>query len=366
MLYQRSGTTRPVAKQIRPAAFTLIELLVVIAIIGVLVGLLLPAVQAAREAARRSSCGNNLKQLGLAMHSFLDAHQRFPPGSMLGRAQFGLSWIAAILPQLEEETMFAKLEVQTLWSTDDNLGMNNSGSTAKQAALKGFRNPMLVCPSSPIPSVEVISYGESLRASYAGIMGASDTAWGGPSDRCPDSDTGHANNDRYDCSNGVLPLPFDDPTYTSLKAAASSNGGKGPVFNTGVKPAQITDGLSHVLVIGEQSDWGVDADGDQNECLSGGEFGWAMGGFIHGNHFPNGQTHNLTRVERAIGTRLCSKTNASGRSNIDSKIAFRSAHGDGAQFARADGSVSWVAESINPTTYKLLAIRDDGQPTGNE
>ena len=65
-------------------AFTLIELLVVIAIIAILIALLLPAVQQAREAARRSSCKNNLKQLGLALQNYHDTHSVFPPGGVIG------------------------------------------------------------------------------------------------------------------------------------------------------------------------------------------------------------------------------------------------------------------------------------------
>jgi prepilin-type N-terminal cleavage/methylation domain-containing protein/prepilin-type processing-associated H-X9-DG protein len=98
-------------------AFTLIELLVVIAIIAVLIGMLLPAVQKVRSAAARTQCMNNLKQTGLALQNYHGAHNVFPPGASHGVPYDYWSWMAHLLPFIEQENLHRQAE---LWASVPN------------------------------------------------------------------------------------------------------------------------------------------------------------------------------------------------------------------------------------------------------
>jgi len=130
--------------------FTLIELLVVIAIIAILVALLLPAVQQAREAARRSSCKNNLKQLGLALHNYHDTHRVLPAGvtacitlvNYRDRCWEGWSGLAMLLPMVEQAPMYDQINFNLYW--------NSGSATSGNRQYTNAKIPTFLCPSDPM------------------------------------------------------------------------------------------------------------------------------------------------------------------------------------------------------------------------
>jgi len=297
------------------SGFTLVELLVVIAIIGVLVALLLPAVQAAREAARRASCVNNLKQLGLTIHNFHDTNSRMPyngdPVSNAGccsaasRAEW--SWIARSLPFLEQANLHSQLRV------------SQGGFPADSISAPLLRNmpPGLRCPSDPSDETFTNRAQHSgiavAGASYAGVSG-SNWAWG-------------------------------DYTYTP--PGESNNGlddGNGLFFRSDVKKritfAKITDGLSNTFMVGE------------DVPMFNVHSGWS-----YANH-ANGTCAIPPNVGVPIGTPAGINSTAGNWPNV---YSFRSMHPGGLQFCKADGSVTFVPETIDLNTYRLLASIRDGQ-----
>lgn len=317
--------------------FTLIELLVVIAIIAILVALLLPAVQQAREAARRSSCRNNLKQIGLALHNYHDIHRMFPIANTftLGQAastsQAAWGWGTYILPQLDQAPLY------------DNMGV--SERTLEQLLNSG--NSQLL----ELPRTNLSVY------------------------RCP-SDDGPEINDRRGFTD-------QSPTYNAATSNYVANHGcrwSGVEINPGNPPfgsrdtrglfqtpnsrpvdiAAVTDGTSNTIAVGERI---------FTPCRAA---VWV--GTRNYNGFGNvGLRMHLATVEGST------KINTPDVPNCER--GYNSRHEGGAQFLLADGSVQFLSENINfdstnrcatrgnnsaanMGTFQRLINRQDGQPVG--
>jgi prepilin-type N-terminal cleavage/methylation domain-containing protein/prepilin-type processing-associated H-X9-DG protein len=297
-------------------AFTLVELLVVIAIIGILVGLLLPAVQAAREAARRMQCSNNLKQIGLALHNYHDAYRAFPLGHLFpGQgAGTGWTWTLAILPFIEQGSLYQNIDVRLPVKDPLNLPF----AVAKV--------PNSRCPSMDGPETKS-DLGAVVvpTASYVGNAGSFD-------------------------------LSFE---LKGTQPAGRLNGMFGRDW--GVKIADVTDGTSNTLFVGETVLW---------------QFSWDPNWLFRINNTGVGAGNSLGAVRTGIR-----KINpAAITSQIIRREAFASKHTGGANFCLVDGSVHFISENIEHTntewaqysaspglsmgTYQNLSSRNDGQVLG--
>ena len=151
----------------RRKGFTLIELLVVIAIIAILIALLLPAVQQAREAARRTTCKNNLKQLGLALHNYHDTHSIFPPGATGFVIPEWKYLLHHIMPFVDQTAYYNTIMV--------NPALPNPWAAAWPASVQGVAIPGFLCPSDGMGGA--IAAGPSLanlsqvaKSNYLGIF----------------------------------------------------------------------------------------------------------------------------------------------------------------------------------------------------
>ena len=216
----------------RRSAFTLIGLLVVIAIIAILIGLLVPAVQKVREAAARSQCQNNLKQIGLAIHNFESAYKSFPPAAtrIQGQSwQHGPTWWVYILPMVEQGAVFDKTKFLAQGGVNATFWFNDTGAINK-SAYHGVTFPIMRCPSSTLPFWNKTEEFDGTN----GYMGYE------PTYTCILGSDNHRSCDKTS-SNG----PVSDGGVIVLR----------PNVNEGVKFAQITDGSSNTIMVGEQSDW---------------------------------------------------------------------------------------------------------------
>lgn len=309
----------------RRPAFTLIELLVVIAIIAVLIGLLLPAVQKVREASARAKCSNNLKQLALAAHNFHDANGVLPEGD----PKFGAhgTWQILVLPYLEQSAMFQAYVNYGQASGQRSPVFSESPNVEK---VTSQRLAILTCPSdnnsqAPFPiNVNGVVYrvtAHNYAANYGNTTYKRATPYGGVA------------------FNGA---PFN-----------SSFSGK-----ISVKLSDIADGTSSTLLFAEVLN-GINGPNDSITDFRGMTW-WGPGGSFTTYYQPN-----TTSPDLMPSTTLCNNLPNLGLpcsvNEIDTIFSTRSRHSGGVNTALADGSVKFISNGIDLSTWRSLGTTKGGE-----
>jgi prepilin-type N-terminal cleavage/methylation domain-containing protein len=334
----------------RNQAFTLVELLVVIAIIGVLVALLLPAIQSAREASRRSTCQNNLKQLGLALQMYHDSKLQYPVGAASGE---GSMWSYYTLPYLEQMGAAARTKVAENSVTGANYQWAHQGPYTRSQIENDptYRNIILCetpfsvfrCPSADLPLAQA-----DVSTQNWIVMERSPTSYIG-------SATGLIKDQNTTDDEGVRMGTLDGVLFARSKIAMK----------------HIIDGTSNTVLVGEAfHDAEAQAAVTRREANEGNKKDhWPFGGDdIDGTGDAKAardpsECLGSTAIpvnfhQQFLGTDVCTGANASGANCQAFQLSFGSAHPGMTQVVRCDGSVASIDEGIDAIAWRDMGTRD--------
>jgi prepilin-type N-terminal cleavage/methylation domain-containing protein len=338
-------------------AFTLVELLVVIAIIGVLVALLLPAIQAAREAARRSACGNNVRQIGLALLNYHDVARQFPRGAYTQTTlspstanQDGLGWATKILPMLEQTAAYNQIVNNKVpgyegdpWRIPSLPGKKGFFFEASAAGLSPVPGgeasiDVFLCPSVDLPKyVPELDYfplsGFSGKGRNYGYATSHYKASRGPADRGM----------FWRTSEG---LKEGTPVLADYNGDGINETVKKDGSFSRIRMTDVTDGTSHTIAIGEAAYF-----------INFQDFPYWMGTFIEDGSVLFKTEEVINCNVGTVGFPLDAET-VQLFPNDDCTYSW---HQGGAFFGFVDGSVHFLSEDLELRTFMLLGDRYDGQ-----
>ncbi len=357
-----SPTTRfPAAGMIRrpgrpnrrfSAGFTLVELLVVIAIIGILIALLLPAVQAAREAARRAACTNRLKQLGIALLEYVDAHGSLPGLSRAPQRNFSVH--SQILPYLEEETVCQLIDFKEplMAGSSGSVSVNNVQASAAQTVVTVF-----LCPSDDM-SARFSNYlyfpggqGQSGGTNYV-VCGGSGTG--------TNYDLRYPSDGLFWSDSAVRPRDMRDGASHTMLMSESLLGSDSDT--AGPEPEDPRRQMAHMCSQFSLNTGGPGLSGVENPDLAALVAGATYWLGIRGAAWIWG-TQPMTTFSAYMPPNTSVPDMFAKRTGF---FAARSNHPGGVNALLADGSVHFIDESTSLSTWRALSTRDGGEVVQTE